>query len=149
ANALAERGQAPARLLLSGCRPPEGPLRPSRSGLDDGALIEQLRALGGTPEIVFQHAELMQVLLPIFRADLDVIDTYRPAERAPLACPVRVYGGDADRDVPVESLAAWRRFTSDDFTTTTYPGGHFYLPGDAAPALLGAVRREVLGAPAG
>jgi surfactin synthase thioesterase subunit len=62
--------------------------------------------MGGTPEAVLEHLELMSVLNPILRADLEVCQTYEYEPRPPLDCPITVFGGLQDEEVSREQLEA-------------------------------------------
>jgi len=55
--------------------------------LPEPEFIEELKKMGGTPQAVLEHPELMSVLNPILRADLEVCQTYEYEPRPPLDCP--------------------------------------------------------------
>jgi medium-chain acyl-[acyl-carrier-protein] hydrolase len=79
------------------------------------------------PDAVLADADMMQVLLPGFRADFDMLETYRYEPGAPLACPIVACGGAADGHASRLELDAWRRETRSRFSLHTFGGGHFYL----------------------
>ncbi len=54
-------------------------------------------------------------------------DTYEYTEAAPLDCPISVFGGFQDVDVPRQNLEAWREHTSSTFSLRMLPGNHFFL----------------------
>src|SRR5687767_5694217 len=83
----------PIHLFVSGCRAPH--MRERFATLyqrPDARLTAELRHLGGTPEEVFQNPELLQILLPIFRADLALCASYVCRGIAPLDCPITAFG---------------------------------------------------------
>lgn len=134
----------PAHLLVSGCRAPHmRDKRPPTHDLSDDAFIQYLRRLNGTPEEVFQTPELLDLLLPILRADLELYETYRyeTETRAPLACPITVYGGRQDALVNQEQLAGWRGYTTGCFTRRIFTGGHFYFRTNKTALLTNMVQR--------
>jgi surfactin synthase thioesterase subunit len=104
---------------------------------------------------VAEHEELLSLLLPSLRADITALETHTPpAARAPLACPISVFGGTDDPLTPREHLDGWRSETSGPFRVRVLPGDHFYLQaqrdvllGDLAatlaPLLAGAPAREI------
>lgn len=144
AHALVRRGHPPACLVVSGRRAPHLPaLRPPMAHLDDAAFIERLRELGGTPEAVLLHDELMELLLPVLRADFALLESYQPTEYPPLPCPMLVCGGIDDDDVSLADLDAWRPHAAGAFRVARFPGGHFYLAGDAADDLRHQVADEL------
>jgi medium-chain acyl-[acyl-carrier-protein] hydrolase len=118
----------PVHLFASGRRAPDVP---SRQGdlhaLPDAELIAELRELGGMPQALLDHPELMQLLLPVLRADLALTETYTPVPGATIAAPVTAYTGAADGKVAEEDARAWGRHTTAAFALRTFPGDHFYL----------------------
>jgi medium-chain acyl-[acyl-carrier-protein] hydrolase len=129
-RALAEAGNPlPQHLLVSGRRPPhipgtESPMR----GLPDPAFVAELtRRYGGIPAEILEQPDLMALFIPVLRADLTALETHLPARRAPLPCPITVFGGADDRLTPREDLEAWRSETSGAFQVRMYAGGHFFL----------------------
>ena len=129
ARALRRAGpRAPESLFLSGAAAPHLP-RTHRVlwRMSDEDFLAEIRALGGVPDSLLAEPELMALFMPILRADFEVVDTYVYEPGAPLACPVHLYGGEADRRVRPAQLAAWRDLVSGPVTLETFPGGHFYL----------------------
>jgi surfactin synthase thioesterase subunit len=139
------RQTLPVHLFVSAHRSPELP-RPARDlhRLSDPELIDEMRRLGGTPEAVLQHAELMSMVLPILRADLEACETYvHPARmRAALPTPISAFAGTDDLRVGATSMSGWRNHTSGDFTLRMMPGGHFFLH-SAQEAILRAIAAEL------
>lgn len=126
----------PVRLFASGHRGPSLPdTRPPAYALPEPEFIEEMRRLNGTPEEVLQHREILDMLLPLLRADFEFCETYRYSPGAPLRCPISALGGVADADVSREQLEAWRAETEGPFTMRLFPGGHFYLASDPQPVL--------------
>lgn len=118
----------PTHLFAAGCSAPQVfDVEPKVHALPDGELIEELRRLEGTPESVLRDPELMQLLLPVLRADFAVCETYVYEARPPLACPIAVFGGTLDPVVSGEQLAAWGAQTTDAFAVHLFDGGHFFL----------------------
>ncbi|MEO1366810.1 MAG: alpha/beta fold hydrolase [Acidobacteriota bacterium] len=147
AHALTAQGRAPALVALSGRRPPHlPPDRPPVGHLDDAGLLDYLRSLGGTPEEVLEHPELVQMLLPVFRADMQMLESYVAPERRPLTCPVVVYGGIDDPLAGRDDLRQWGRHVESDLPLELFPGGHFFLDGDTADDLRRRVKLAVLDA---
>lgn len=141
---LRRRGFRPAALLVSAFRAPHLPdPDPPIFHLPDQEFIQELIELGGTPPEVLGNAELMQLVLPRLRADLEICDTYRYAPESPLTCPLAVFGGEGDREVSPEELAGWREHTTGPFRLRLFPGGHFYFH-EANDALKQAVAAELV-----
>ena len=137
ARELRRRQQrGPELLMVSGCR---GPQRrdtdPPIHDLPEPDFVEEIRKLNGTPEAIFGNQELLQLLLPVLRADFEVCETYAYQEEKPLSCPVAAFGGTEDEDVSPEDVAAWSHETTASFTQRMFPGDHFYLLDQPVPLM--------------
>ncbi|MFJ6379396.1 thioesterase II family protein [Kitasatospora sp. NPDC092039] len=139
---------APAHLFVSGRRAPSVHREERVHLLSDEELLAELLVLGGTSEQVLADPELREMILPPLRSDYTAIETYPGAAGAVLDCPVTALTGDADSRVTVEEVRAWSGHTRGPFDLQVFPGGHFYLA-DQAPAVLGLLISQLVGAPAG
>ena len=129
-------GPQPLAVLASGHRAPQIPDEdPPIYDLPEPEFIHELRQFNGTPEMVLQNTELMMLLLPVLRADFELVGTYTYTPEAPLTLPLSAFGGTQDADVSAEQLAAWREQTSGPFTRRMYPGDHFFINSLREPLL--------------
>jgi medium-chain acyl-[acyl-carrier-protein] hydrolase len=110
--------------------------------LPEPEFLEELRRLNGTPEAVLENTELMQLLLPILRADFEVIETYVYAPGPPLECGITAFGGLQDRKASYDDLEVWREQTSASFSLQMLPGDHFFI-NSAQPLLLQALSQKL------
>jgi medium-chain acyl-[acyl-carrier-protein] hydrolase len=76
---------------------------------------------------VLEHAELMQLMLPLIRADFELVQTYQYSEGPPLACPIAAYGGMEDVNVGRAELLAWQEQTNGGFELRMFAGDHFFV----------------------
>lgn len=121
-------GVLPLRLFVSGARAPDLRREEKKISLmDDDELIEELRELNGTPEELLKDRSTMQLLLPLLRADFELLDAYVPKDERPLECPITVFGGLGDLEVSSGEIAAWRRYTQGEFSAHMLPGDHFFI----------------------
>ena len=133
----------PAHLFLSGCRAPQlVSTHDIIHNLPDQEFIAEIRRLNGTPAEVLDNPELMQLVLPMLRADFSILETYSYRDEPPLACPLTIFGGSEDKDVRSESLSAWRGHTTAAFSLSILPGDHFFLHTSQA-TLLQTIAREL------
>lgn len=73
-----EKNVKPVHLFVSGRRAPQLPERhASTYDLPGAEFLEELRRLKGTPKEVLEHPELMELMLPLLRADFELIQTYQ------------------------------------------------------------------------
>lgn len=131
-----KRMLSPVHLFVAGHRAPQlpNPREPTHD-LPTPLLLEQLRRLNGTSKEVFQNGELMQLMLPILRADLAICETYRYVASDSLTCPLSAFGGLLDGEVGYGDLVAWQSQTSSTFTIRMFPGDHFFLHSCRLPLL--------------
>lgn len=95
--------------------------------LPEKDFLKALYTIGGTPKEVLDNKELMDIMLPILRADFTICETYTYIEDEPLNSSVTVFGGIGDKMVSYEDLVAWRKQTSGNFNIHMLPGNHFFL----------------------
>jgi medium-chain acyl-[acyl-carrier-protein] hydrolase len=139
-----EVGVEPKHLFVSGCRAPHLPdPDPPPYNLPDPEFIEFLRNLNGTPEEVLEKQELMDLMMPLLRADFEAVSTYAYAAGQPLSCPLTAYGGLRDCTVSQEELAAWSEHTTAGFALRMFDGDHFFIH-QAATQLLSTLGRELI-----
>jgi len=133
------RGQ-PQRLIVSAHRAPQIPLPHDPTWhLPDADLKRRLEELNGTRREVFQDEELLQLVLPTIRADLQLDETYtHRSDYEPLDCPITVFGGTKDAETSESHLKAWREVTRSGFEVRMFDGDHFFINTHAA-ALIDAV----------
>lgn len=128
AHALSALGRPPLHLFVSGLGAPHLPLaRPPAYLLPDDELLELMAELEGTSPEVLADPELVQLLLPVIRADLEVCESYVHPDRPLLRVPVTALTGRSDPGVSVDRVHAWGSLTAASFHAAVFPGGHFYL----------------------
>lgn len=141
-----ERRLRPRCLLISARSAPHLPrARPPIHHLPEAQFIEELRSLNGTPDDVLASSELMQLVMPLLRADFQLAETYEHVPMPKLDCRVVAYGGADDCETSPEALAAWGEVTAAGRAVelTMFRGDHFYINTQRS-ALLGAIGKELL-----
>ncbi|MEU4570421.1 thioesterase domain-containing protein [Micromonospora sp. NPDC023956] len=123
-------GRLPDRLVVSGAEAPDVGRRAGHllHHLPDDVLIDRAAELGGTPPALLANRDLLRLLLPTLRADLEVAETYRWTPRPALPVPIHVFHGRRDPLVTPEAAARWHAHTDVAFDLTPLPGGHFLDP---------------------
>lgn len=117
---------------------PSTPRTPVALGLSDAALLDVLRRLEGTPPEFFAMPELVELFLPVVRADFTLLDRYhepaaalaRASER--IGAPLTVVRGLRDPNVSSADVAAWRGHAAGAFRVDELDAGHFFLGSHAA-----------------
>lgn len=146
---LRRRGlRLPAHLFVSAVAAPDVPrARPPVHHATDAQVVDELRLLGGTPPELLDDKEVMELMLPVIRADFSVLETYEYRPGPPLPVPLTVLGGADDPLVPVRSLDGWRRQSAAGARLRVLPGGHFYVS-PAASDVMALIAETLATAPA-
>jgi surfactin synthase thioesterase subunit len=143
------QGPSPCALFLSAYpAPTQGPAasgQPVRvQNLSDSELLQEVLAFQGTPSAAWKNPELLELVLPVLRADFALCDTHVLSDPEPLECPLTVFGGWQDPKVTRPELERWRSRTAGRFEIEMLPGDHFFLSssvGTLLPLITGALER--------
>ncbi|HSU14483.1 thioesterase II family protein [Longimicrobium sp.] len=132
ARLLRREGRRGLVHLFVSARPaPQLPLTdPPLHALPHDQFLDALRRFNGTPEEVLQNPEIMELIVPMLRADFSLGETYRYTPEAPLAVPLSAYGGVRDLEVPPHQVEPWREQTSAAFQLRMIGGDHFFIVGE-------------------
>lgn len=122
----------PMHLIVSGANSPAFPDEEENIGqLSDNEFLSKMqnRYKGFTQEILEQN-ELLQILIPIVRADVLASENYLFKESSKISCPITAIAGVDDKDIQLEKLMAWGNLTSKSFRHVLIPGDHLSLFSD-------------------
>lgn len=124
----ADRRLDPVHLFVSGRRAPQrpDPERPIHN-LPEPEFIEAIRRLKGTSREVLENEEILQLLIPMLRADFELIETCDYVPRPLLRCPITAMGGLADNKVSRSDVQAWEEQSVGKVSLHMFPGDHFFL----------------------
>lgn len=109
--------------------------------MDDQAMFEAVRKLGGIPDAVLESPELIQLTAPSMRADLCLFETYE-AGKPPLDFPIHAYFGRSDASVG-EHYLAWQHETLHPLRSRAFHGAHMFLH-DAGAVLADALVKDLV-----
>jgi medium-chain acyl-[acyl-carrier-protein] hydrolase len=130
------QGPQPLRLMVSAHRAPQLVYRMAVAhDLPDAGLVQELRRLKGMPDELLDNVDVMEVLIPLLRADFAVAETYEYVPGPSLACSVSAFGGLQDEGVSETEMAAWQQQTTGDFRLHMLPGDHFSVLKDRSPLI--------------
>lgn len=118
----------PLHLFVSGCgKPGREKNKTIRFNLPEPEFLQTLRDLGGTPPEVFDHQELLELLLPILRADFQLIEEHQTTATALLDCPITALCGQEDAEIAIEDVERWGEVTTHEFSLRLFQGDHFFI----------------------
>ena len=137
---VARRLDAAARpvvhLFVSG-RPAPRHLRPvvPISDLPRDRFVQVLRDYGAADEQILDNEQLLDVLMPMMRADFGAIETYRYTPGPLLTCPISAWCGTEDQEVSPDTMLDWADVTAGGVKLFVRSGGHFFLSDHVAEIL--------------
>jgi len=118
----------PKHLVVSGCVPLHLRAgRPKFSVANDDELVSSLLDMGGITKEMARNRDVVTQFLPALKGDYLAVDKYVYHEAPPLDCPILALGSDQDLRVPQHETEEWARFTTKEFESRIFPGGHFFL----------------------
>lgn len=82
--------------------------------MSNESIIKKLKDLNGTVKSVFENEELMELVIPIARADFSALEEYIPTIlKAPIDCSGFIMKGNNDTYC-IDSMNEWKRYFSGD-----------------------------------
>jgi medium-chain acyl-[acyl-carrier-protein] hydrolase len=130
-------GSQPVHLFAGASPAPQLPWAhsPLRMLPEAEFLNEVQSRYGGLPQQVLGDPELREVFLPVLRADIAMVETYRSTDAHPLDCGITVFGGLEDAMVTRTALELWRCQTASNFRLHMIAGPHLFLRSASAQLL--------------
>jgi medium-chain acyl-[acyl-carrier-protein] hydrolase len=119
----------PALLMVSSHPAPQITLDEYKiAGLpEESFLVELNRRFNTIPDSMRQNQELIDLLMPMLRADFSLTENYQYKPGKPLICPVVVYSGMDDPEIKESALTPWQLQTVGAFNIRLFEGDHFYF----------------------
>lgn len=118
----------PSYLFLSGSLAPnqkrvfEKPV----SKMDDHEFLNMIEKYGGTPKEFINSKELLELYLPILRADFKVVETYTNSFSRILDSKAYIINGVSDKKV-IDTEKEWKLYFSKQVEIIHYEGDHFFI----------------------
>jgi len=133
----------PRRLFVSGRQAPHRPLPEwSLAGLSDAEVVAGVQhCFGSLPAEALATPELLDMMLPVLRADFALLQTLPRWPGPPSPVQVVALGGDDDAAATPERMRTWQSFSHAPLREHRLPGGHFYMD-DHLDEVLALVRGE-------
>lgn len=116
-----------SHLFVSGSPGPHNGRTERATGLADQEFLAGVQRFAGYRHAAFDDPELVEVLLPVLRADVEMHENYRATSTEPLSVPITALRGEADELVSREQAEQWAGVTRGAFTYRELAGGHMYL----------------------
>jgi medium-chain acyl-[acyl-carrier-protein] hydrolase len=121
-------GKPPLHLFVGAHRSPNKPYSyPTVQSVSGDQVLKILMRFNGMPRAILENQELLDMFLPILRSDLSVCETYAYEGQLQLDCPITLFTGASDGNVPPHEIAGWEAQTTAHFTHHIIDGDHFFL----------------------
>lgn len=132
--ALAQKGKTPVHLFASACQAPDSPSPWRILHMNDREYVAELRRMGTVPREVLDDPDMLEVFLPVLRADFACVERYN---RAPvkLDAPMTVLIAKNDAIVPRDRALAWENYAGKSIRFVDIDGDHFFLNAQRARVL--------------
>ncbi|WP_256125151.1 thioesterase II family protein [Photorhabdus luminescens] len=132
---LEQQGCSPKALVLSGCHAPHLQSRRKLSGLPDHEFLEQLVDIGGCSPILRENPGLLELFLPMLRADFLATERYHrimQTDAVKLQTPTLLLYGSEDKEASAMEVQQWQQWLVDGEQHLSYRykevvGDHFYI----------------------
>jgi medium-chain acyl-[acyl-carrier-protein] hydrolase len=139
-------GVEPTHLALAARRAPQDPAeRQITYNLPLSEFIAEIQKYNGLPSESLKDKEMMGLIIPILRADMELCQTSTHTPGRPFGCPITVFGGYGD-EITEDDLDLWKEHTHGRFAKHMFSGDHFFI-NTAEKDMVGILSSELLGAP--
>lgn len=109
-------------------------------------LKEEILDMGGTQSSIFENQELMEIFLPILRADFKLIEEYEYTafgfETYQINCGITAFTGTQDSMATYADMRLWEKHTRNEVEVHTFEGGHFFIH-DSVPDIMRVVNGKL------
>ena len=117
----------PVKLVVSGKKAPSVNIEKTFAYLPDNLFWEEVTKMGGIPNELQAHPELIEYFTPILKADFKCIENYQYNKYASkLTIPIDVFYGSAE-DITQKEANAWQKETTGNVNVTKLQGNHFFI----------------------
>jgi medium-chain acyl-[acyl-carrier-protein] hydrolase len=136
----------PRHLFMSGAEAPH--LRAGRKAIgsmSEDEFLNELRELNGTPEALLRDRAMLELFLPVLKADFIALERWTFRQDRPLDVPITAIGGRSDPHVGVDAARSWEAHTRADFNFRIFEGDHFFVHHQEASIvgmIVGALQAE-------
>ncbi|PEC52563.1 thioesterase [Bacillus cereus] len=122
------KGVSPIHAFFSGRLPVHTIDQQKRYTLPDQELKKYIVDLGGIPLELQSYDEILDMFLPIIRADFKLVETYELKKKiSPFTFNISILYGYDDKLVDNQDLIEWANYTSKQCHFYGYQGGHFFI----------------------
>lgn len=119
----------PRHLFLAARNPPHiRPVQPRIHTMTTNEIIKVAMAFNALPEEVLNNEVLLKLIIPIMKADFEMIETWEvDTEKPPLPIPIHVFAGTHDAIGSPQNMKEWVQYSDVEFCSTDIRGQHYFI----------------------
>jgi medium-chain acyl-[acyl-carrier-protein] hydrolase len=118
----------PAQLFVGARRAPQlAAMRPPLTHVPREVFLRLVSDYYDSPPAAWQNPDLLEIVLPVLRADMALCEGYVYRREPPFDFPIQAFAGLRDRSAPLSAVQAWREQTTGEFAVEGFDGGHFFV----------------------
>lgn len=121
-----EKQPLPEKMVISSFPAPSHHHDRHRRQMDNNAFIAHMKRLGGLPPAVLDQPKLLEVIIPMLRADINAIDGYRYMPQNPYPVPVLALFGSQESGI-TGTIMDWQDETTEPLIVRRMDGDHFFI----------------------
>ena len=131
---------------MSGVVPPSDNTFLEKIGsLSETERLNYLLEISEIPESITEDSSLFHELMNIFKADFQLLQSYRYLEKKPLDFPISSFSGVDDYTISDRQLNNWSKYTTSNLKIDRIPGKHMFMfLKDSQKLLLELISQELL-----
>ena len=95
--------------------------------MDDKKFIDKLIKMEGMVDEVLNNKDLLDLILPVLRTDIEMLNMMEYTKDEPLDCSITSLCGMYDKRVSSKDAEAWNVHTKKDFNIKMIPGKHLFI----------------------
>ncbi len=129
ARSLAKQGnQKLVHMVISAKRAPHLPhTKAPTYNLPYEEFVADLRKNSAIPDTILNDREMLDIFIPMLRADYALGIGYDFSDPLRLGCDASLFWGANDDDVPKEDMLAWDRYFTGKISFKEFFGDHFFI----------------------
>ena len=93
------------------------------------AIIDYIRNMGGTDDVLLSNTEARSFFIPIIQGDLMAVSSYCATEMydSDKCRSIAIVYGEDDSDITDDNIRGWERLGENSLGFHVFSGGHFYM----------------------
>lgn len=125
------KNKIPKKLIIFACGSPDTFTESNVSKIPDAQVVERIDGYGALPEKIKQNKAIMRYLMPIFRADCQVLDSAQNKMIEPFRSDVTFILGTNDQKIRIYMVTSWRNYFENPIQVKLLNGySHMFIHDD-------------------